>query len=163
LVSFSSLLSESSVNLGSIFNTVTVNFWRLLGLNECNVLFEELTSNKLLSRAGSHLLFINVSSFTVLFLFGLYFRLNDSIIISETESRGASSRHHKSMVSNNLLSDTSVMFGILLVKHNEYQVKTGKKGIRKSNIFGCGNITGILSVNGVSSGNDRAPSVERAM
>jgi len=117
LVGLGSLLSKSSVDLSSIFNTVSMEFWGLLRFNEGNVFLKEVSCQNLSSSAGSQLLFVYASSLSILFLFSLDFSFDYSIVIRETESRSTSTGHHKSMVTNNLLSDTSIVLRVLLVKH----------------------------------------------
>jgi hypothetical protein len=119
LVGLGSLLSKSSVDLSGIFNTVSMELWGLLRFDKGNIFLKEVSCQNLSSSAGSQLLFVYASSLSVLFLFSLDFSFDDSIIIRETESRGTSTRHHESMVTNNLLSDTSIVLGVLLVKHDK--------------------------------------------
>jgi len=125
LIGFSSLLSEGSVNLSGILDTVSVKFWRLLGLDKSNVLLEEITSQELSTSARGHLLLVHIGSLTVLFLFSLDFRFDHSVFVCETESRSTSSGHHEPMVVNNLLSNSSIVLGVLFVEHNEDQIETG--------------------------------------
>jgi len=64
---------------------------------------------------------------------------------------------------SNTLTHFTIYFFSLFVEYNKKQIKSTKKGVRQSNIFGWWQITLIFSVDWISSGNNATPCIECAI
>jgi len=128
LISVCCFLTDNSIALSCILDTISIKIWCFLVLDPRDILLKEISGNNIPCDSSTgllNILFVHISSCSIYLCIVFDGWLNNIIIIVEVEMR------HKviiwivvSMISNNSLSNQSIIFWIFFIQHNEKKIKS---------------------------------------
>lgn len=172
------LPTQGCIELGCILDTVLSYFWGTGWFGKGNVLLEELTSywsyciiisrtsglfSSSSSRDTTTTTFFKYNSFFFFLKRSItHFRFNNDFIISVVEVIQWLLSLITSLIpviSDDTFCYLPIRFCIFLVEHHEEKIKTREEGIGETYVLSYCLVSSILTINRISSCNNRAPSI----